>query len=62
MVKRKEVKQVKLGSIQYVHNPAAAEKWFALYLECLYEKMMQSSSKINGQAYIENEKDGDDET
>lgn len=61
MVKRKEIKQVTLGSIQYVHDPQAAEKWFALYLECLHEKIMNSSSKTDEQTYIENEKGGDDE-
>lgn len=37
------------------------EKWFALYLECLHEKIMNSSSKIDEQTYIENEEGGGDE-
>ncbi|MGR5911374.1 hypothetical protein ACT7DG_00295 [Bacillus cereus] len=45
-----------LGSIQYVHDPRAAEKWFDLYIECLHEKLMQDSSKVEGQVHIVSKK------
>ncbi|MGG3546247.1 MULTISPECIES: hypothetical protein [Bacillus cereus group] len=59
MKKSKEVKELQLGSIQYVHNPQAAEKWFDLYMECVKEKLLQETSKCHGQTYIENREEGE---
>ncbi len=59
MSKMKEMKKLTLGSVQYVHDPEAAQKWFDLYIECVKEKMLQKTSKNDGQAYIENIEGGE---
>ena len=45
MSKMKEMKKLTLGSVQYVHDPEAAQKWFDLYIECVKEKMLQKLLK-----------------
>ncbi|HDR6269964.1 TPA: hypothetical protein QCU37_003488 [Bacillus cereus] len=59
MSKMKEMKKLTLGSVQYVHDSEAAQKWFDLYIECVKEKMLQETSKNDGQAYIENIEGGE---
>ena len=46
MSKMKEMKKLTLGSVQYVHDPEAAQKWFDLYIECVKEKMLQKLLKM----------------
>jgi len=59
MSKMKEMKKLTLGSVQYVHDPEAAQKWFDLYVECVKEKVLKETSKNAGQAYIENKEGGE---
>ncbi|HHB2060828.1 TPA: hypothetical protein ACOQ5G_003672 [Bacillus cereus] len=53
------MKKLTLGSVQYVHDPEAAQKWFDLYIECVKEKVLKETSKNDGQAYIENKEGGE---
>ena len=46
MSKMKEMKKLTLGSVQYVHDPEAAQKWFDLYIECVKEKVLKETSKM----------------
>ncbi|MDR6553971.1 hypothetical protein [Paenibacillus qinlingensis] len=52
MKKALEGKKLKLRSLTFVHDPDAAQKWFALYVEILTDRIIDKSAILKADEHI----------
>jgi hypothetical protein len=45
MTRNEKKQKLKIASINYIHDPDAAEKWFNLYVQLIKEKIEKSHSE-----------------